>query len=274
MGRWFSVRAGNFRPAAGNPQEADKRAWQVACQAMKGRRVRYLRTMHESSTFRHAMVTFLLERLPTVLGQWSAGVMGGAGLDHGWTGPNHWIGGLVERRLSDSSSFVLRLSGQWYDPIDRGVYRAATEQRWFSGDGDRAGAETIRRYGLALEVKMPVLSARCEGGYHRGAYVVAGLGWEHAHARARHRRGERRWDRSCGPERGDRADRPLDGASCSWLAVWDPLRIAVRRRWDRAGFRSLCGSSTGCSRGRSGCRWATGTASASDSEGCGPLRAP
>ncbi|MBP6391200.1 MAG: hypothetical protein KA175_01930 [Flavobacteriales bacterium] len=140
--------------------------------------------MHESSTFRHAMVTFLLSAPLTVLGQWSAGVMGGAGLDHGWTGPSHWIGGLVERRLSDSSSFVLRLSGQWYDPIDR-VYTELRPNSDGSVGMEIVQAETIRRYGLALEVKMPVLSAPCEGGYHRGAYVVAGLGWEHAQRHVR-----------------------------------------------------------------------------------------
>ncbi|MBK8339206.1 MAG: hypothetical protein IPK99_04015 [Flavobacteriales bacterium] len=128
--------------------------------------------MDRTSTFRHVVATFLLSAPLSVLGQWSAGVMGGAGLDHGWTGPSHWAGGLVERRLSDSSSFVLRLSGQWYTPIDR-VY---TELR-----PDNGGS-------VDMEI----------------------------------------------------ADRPLDGASCSWLAVWDPLGIAVRRRWDHAGFRSLC----------------------------------
>ena len=51
--------------------------------------------------------------------QWAVGLFGGLGQDHGWQGRTSWMGALVERRLGDSSSFVLRLSGTAFSPVER-----------------------------------------------------------------------------------------------------------------------------------------------------------
>jgi len=57
---------------------------------------------------------------PTSVGaQWAVGLLGGLGQDHGWQGRTSWMGALVERRLGDSSSFVVRLSGLAFTPMER-----------------------------------------------------------------------------------------------------------------------------------------------------------
>jgi len=120
---------------------------------------------------------------PTSVGaQWAVGLLGGLGQDHGWQGRTSWMGALVERRLGDSSSFVVRLSGLAFTPMER-VYGETV----VADDGtlgvEAVMHELIGRGGATVSVRWPFLTVPCEGGYHRGAYVMAGAGWEHARVR-------------------------------------------------------------------------------------------
>ncbi|MBK8949834.1 MAG: hypothetical protein IPM68_13565 [Flavobacteriales bacterium] len=118
----------------------------------------------------------------TARAQWAVGLLGGLGQDHGWQGRSSWMGALVERRLGDSSSFVLRLSGLAFTPVER-VYGETVVADDGTVGVEAVMHELIGRGGVQLSVRWPFLTVPCEGGYHRGAYVMAGAGWEHAWVR-------------------------------------------------------------------------------------------
>ncbi|MBV6405379.1 MAG: hypothetical protein IT228_07530 [Flavobacteriales bacterium] len=114
--------------------------------------------------------------------QWAVGLFGGLGQDQGWQGRSSWMGGLVERRLGDSTSFVLRLSGLALTPLER-VYGETVVADDGTTDVEAVMRELIGRSAAMLSVRWPFLTVPCDGGYHRGAYVMAGAGWEHARVR-------------------------------------------------------------------------------------------
>lgn len=114
--------------------------------------------------------------------QWAVGLFGGLGQDHGWQGRTSWMGALVERRLGDSSSFVLRLSGTAFSPVER-MYGETVVADDGTTDVEAVMRELIGRNAAMLSVRWPFLTVPCDGGYHRGAYVMAGAGWEHARVR-------------------------------------------------------------------------------------------
>lgn len=115
----------------------------------------------------------------TAVAQWAVGILGGAGQDHGWQGRTGWMGALVERRLSDSSSFVLRLTGTVFSPMER-TYGELIVLDDGSTAVEAVMNEVIGRAGASLAVRWPFLTVPCDGGYHRGAYLMAGAGWDHA----------------------------------------------------------------------------------------------
>lgn len=118
----------------------------------------------------------------TARAQWAVGLLGGLGQDHGWQGRSSWMGALVERRLGDSTSFVLRLSGLAFTPLER-VYGEIVVADDGTTDVEAVMRELIGRSAAMLSVRWPFLTVPCDGGYHRGAYVMAGAGWEHARVR-------------------------------------------------------------------------------------------
>ncbi|MBK9274212.1 MAG: hypothetical protein IPM49_06700 [Flavobacteriales bacterium] len=118
----------------------------------------------------------------TARAQWAVGLLGGLGQDHGWQGRSSWMGALVERRLGDSTSFVLRLSGLAFTPLER-VYGETVVADDGTTDVEAVMRELIGRSAAMLSVRWPFLTVPCDGGHHRGAYVMAGAGWEHARVR-------------------------------------------------------------------------------------------
>lgn len=124
----------------------------------------------------------LFVTIGTASAQWSIGISGGAGYDHGWTGNAHGLGTFVERRVHDSVALVVRLGAHWLAPIER-VYGELSPAGYGSEGNTTNYVEHLDRTGLSLEVKWPFLVGRCEQGYHRGAYLLAGVGWEHARVR-------------------------------------------------------------------------------------------
>ncbi len=138
--------------------------------------------MHKMRTRHPLLLAVSIGMASTSGAQWAVGLFGGLGHDHGWQGRSSWMGALVERRLGDSTSFVLRLSGLAFTPLER-VYGETVVADDGTVGVEAVMHELIGRSGVTLSVRWPFLTVPCDGGYHRGAYVMAGGGWEHARVR-------------------------------------------------------------------------------------------